>query len=79
MNRAVLALVILLVAALTAIGVALALKHSNAKGYPNLPPYGVPTLRPCTDTGNRFTKLQLINQLATAPRGRSSSGGSRTA
>ena len=65
MNRAVLALVILLVVALTAIGVALALKHSNADAntIPNTNTGG----QACTDTGDRFTKLQLINQLPAAP------------
>ena len=65
MNRAVLALVILLVAALTAIGVALALKHSNADAGGNTGPDK--HLLACTDGGDRYTKLQLINHLSSAP------------
>lgn len=63
MQRALLILVLVLVAGLTAIVVALALKHSNANAGPN----PNRNLQPCSDTGDRFTKLQLINHLDTAP------------
>ena len=65
MQRALLAVMLVLAAALTAIGVALALKHSNADAntIPNTNTGG----QACTDTGDRFTKLQLINQLPAAP------------
>ena len=70
MQRAPLALVVVLAAGLTAIVVALALRHANANGMSGpTGPNTNPNLRACTDTGDRFTKLQLINPLPAAPHG----------